>query len=341
MPKLLAIAALVALTGLIPVITQHPYFLHVAITIAVFSIVSLGVRLVLMIGQWTFGQAAFMTIGSYASAMLTGYLGWSFWAALPVAGLIAAAAAALFGYPALRLTGAYFAMVTLILNIVIRQIILVTPEFTGGSSGLRLEIQAPDPIALPFGGGLITFSDKASYYYLIWLLGLAAVGIACWIDRSPMGAVLRAVRQSEILARSVGVDSAIYKLLAFVIACFFAGIAGSFYAHYLILAHPDAFSLWDSIYAVAYVVIGGTSTVLGPILGTALLVGGFELLREASAYQTVGYALILLMVTRFLPGGLISLGPVSTDFLARRRSGSRAREVDSNLRSGLRSHLRR
>ena len=126
-----------------------------------------------------------------------------------------------------------------------------------------------------------------------------------------MGAVLRAVRQSEILVRSVGIDSAIYKLLAFVIACFFAGIAGSFYAHYLILAHPDAFSLWDSIYAVAYVVIGGTSTVLGPILGTALLIGGFELLREAAAYQTVGYALILLLVTRFLPGGLISLGPMS------------------------------
>ena len=341
MLKPLAIVALVALTGLIPVITQHPYYLHVAITIAVFIIVSLGVRLVLMIGQWTFGQAAFMTIGSYASAMLTGYLGWSFWAALPMAGLIAAASAALFGYPALRLTGAYFAMVTLILNIVIRQVILVTPDFTGGSSGLRLNIQPPDPIALPFGGGAITFSDKASYYYLIWLLGLAAVGFAYWIDRSPMGAVLRAVRQSEILARSVGVDTAIYKLLAFVVACFFAGIAGSFYAHYLILAHPDAFSLWDSIYAVAYVVIGGTSTVLGPILGTALLIGGFELLREASAYQTVGYALILLLVTRFLPGGLISLGPMSTDFLARGRQGTPDQEKDRSLWSGLRSYLRR
>ena len=323
MPKLLATAALVVLTGLIPVITQHPYYLHVFITIAVFTVVSLGVRLVLMIGQWTFGQAAFMTIGSYASAMLAGQLGWSFWAAMPVAGLIAAAAAALFGYPALRLTGAYFAMVTLVLNIVIRQIILVTPEFTGGSMGLRVDIRPPDPIPLPFGGGTIEFSDKTSYYYLIWLLGLAAVGIAHWIDRSPMGAVLRAVRQSEVLARSVGIDTAIYKLLAFVIACFFAGIAGSFYAHYLILAHPDAFSLWDSIYAVAYVVIGGTSTVLGPILGTALLIGGFELLREASAYQTVGYALILLLVTRFLPGGLISLGPMAAHRAARRRGAAR------------------
>ena len=336
MLRLLAITALVVLTGLIPVITQHPYYLHVAITIAVFTIVSLGVRLLLMIGQWTFGQAAFMTIGSYASAMLAGHLGWSFWAAMPMAGLIAAAAAALFGYPALRLTGAYFAIVTIILNIVIRQIILVTPDFTGGSSGLRLEIQPPDPIALPFGGGVIAFSDKVSYYYLIWLLGLAAVGIAYWIDRSHMGAVLRAVRQSEILARSVGIDSAIYKLLAFVVACFFAGIAGSFYAHYLILAHPDAFSLWDSIYAVAYVVIGGTSTVLGPILGTALLIGGFELLREASAYQTVGYALILLLVTRFLPGGLISLGPISTQFVARRRHGVYASGEDRTSR-GLHS----
>ena len=167
MLKLGAIVALIALTGLIPVITQHPYYLHVAITIAVFTIVSLGVRLLLLIGQWTFGQAAFMTIGSYASAMLTGHLGWSFWSSMPMAGLIAAAAAALFGYPALRLTGAYFAMVTLILNIVVRQIILVTPDFTGGSMGVRLDIQPPDPIPLPFGGGVIVFSDKVSYYYLI------------------------------------------------------------------------------------------------------------------------------------------------------------------------------
>ncbi len=341
--SLAAIAGLVVLTGLIPVITQHPYYLHVFITIGVFTIVSLGVRLVLLIGQWTFGQAAFMTIGSYASAMLAGHLGWSFWAAMPVAGLIAAAAAALFGFPALRLTGAYFAMVTLVLNIVIRQIILVTPEFTGGSMGfgVEVEIRPPDPIPLPFGGGTIAFTDKASYYYLVWLLGLAAVGIAWWIDRSPMGAVLRAVRQSEILARSVGVDSAVYKLIAFVIACFFAGIAGSFYAHYLILAHPDAFSLWDSIYAVAYVVIGGTSTALGPILGAALLIGGFELLREASAYQTVGYALILLLVTRFLPGGLISLGPLSAGFLARSRQGARDRDGGTGAWPGLRSFLRR
>ena len=343
MLKLPAIAALAVLTGLIPVITQHPYYLHVFITIGVFVIVSLGVRLVLLIGQWTFGQAAFMTIGSYASAMLTGHLGWSFWAALPVSGLIAAAAAALFGYPALRLTGAYFAMVTLVLNIVIRQIILVTPDFTGGSMGMSVmvDIRPPDPIPLPFGGGTIAFTDKTSYYYLVWLLGLAAVGIAYWIDRSPMGAVLRAVRQSEVLARSVGIDTAVYKLIAFVIACFFAGIAGSFYAHYLILAHPDAFSLWDSIYAVAYVVIGGTSTVLGPIVGTVLLIGGFELLREVSAYQTVGYALILLLVTRFLPGGLISLGPMSSNFLARRGQGTQDQGMGESRRRRFRPFSRR
>ena len=107
------------------------------------------------------------------------------------------------------------------------------------------------------------------------------------------------------------------------------------------MAHPDAFSLWDSIYAVAYVVIGGTSAVLGPILGTVLLMGGFELLREVSAYQTVGYALILLLVTRFLPGGLISLGPMSTDFLTRNRRGARDAENEESMRHGFRSFLRR
>ena len=96
-----------------------------------------------------------------------------------------------------------------------------------------------------------------------------------------------------------------------------------------------------SIYAVAYVVIGGTSTALGPILGTVLLIGGFELLREASAYQTVGYALILLLVTRFLPGGLISLGPMSADFFVGQRRGTPDQERDTSPLSGLRSYLRR
>ena len=303
-----SIAAIIIITGMIPVITQQPYLLHLAITVAVFSIVSLGVRLLLSVGQWTFGQAAFMTLGSYASAMLTGYLGWAFWAALPVAGIIAAGIGAVFGYPALRLKGSYFAIVTLILNIVVRQFILVTPEFSGGSSGFRLEILPPDPIPLPFTDSEITFSGKSSYYYLIWLLGLAAVGFCYWVDHSRFGASLRAIRQSDSLAQSVGINIAVYKLIAFVVACFFAGLAGSFYTHYLILANPDAFSMWDSIFVVAYVVIGGMGSVLGPIIGTVLLVGGFELLRELSVYQTVGYALILLLVTRFLPGGLISLG---------------------------------
>ena len=93
--------------------------------------------------------------------------------------------------------------------------------------------------------------------------------------------------------------------------------------------------------ATPYAVIGGTSTVLGPILGTVLLIGGFELLREASAYQTVGYALILLLVTRFLPGGLISLGPMSTGFLTRQRRGTQDQENEARLRPWFRTYLRR
>ena len=228
-------------------------------------------------------------------------------------GIIAAIIGAAFGYPSLRLKGSYFAIVTLILNIVVRQIILVTPEFSGGSSGFRIEILPPDPIPLPFTDSEITFTGKATYYYLIWILGLIAVGVCYWIDHSRFGATLRAIRQSDALAQSVGINIATYKLIAFVIACFFAGLAGSFYTHYLILAHPDAFTMWDSIFVVAYVVIGGIGTVLGPIIGTIILVGGFELLRELSNYQTVGYALILLLVTRFLPGGLISFGPMIRD----------------------------
>jgi branched-chain amino acid transport system permease protein len=285
--------------------------------IAIFGIVAVGTRLVLMTGQWTFGQAVFMTVGSYASAMLTSYLGLSFWLALPIAGIAAAVFAILFGYPTLRLKGAYFTIVTLVLNIVVRQIILVTPDISGGSSGFRGTIPYPEHIFLPFLGVSIEFAGKVPFYYLIWFIAVLSVMAMYAMEKSQLGIIFRAIKQSDILAQSVGINIGLYKLVAFAAAGFFAGLAGSFYTHYFIIAHPDALTMWDSIFVVTYAVIGGMGSTIGPILGSALLIGGFEVLRVAPSYQAVGFSLILLLVTRYLPGGIIGLCPLCAKWIGR------------------------
>lgn len=302
---------LALISGLIPFFTKDPYLLHVLILIAVFSIISLSVRLVFITGQWNFGQSALALLGMYTSVLLVVHLGMSFWVALFLSGLSAAIVALLFGYPSLRLKGAYFGMVTMSLILLVQQTIVVMDSVTGGIRGFDHPIPPPDPIRI--FGLLVEFSpvSKVPFYYLIWLLSVLTVLVMYRLDNCRLGLIYRAIRQNTDLAESVGINSLGYRVQVFVIGAFFTGLAGSFLAHYLQLAHPNNFSLWTSIYVVAYAILGGMGSVVGPIVGTALMVGTFELLRAVPGYQSVGYAIVMLLVIRFLPHGLISLVPPS------------------------------
>jgi len=309
--KHLGSLALIVFCLLLPLATQDPYYLHILIMVFTFSIASLGWRLLMITGQLSFGQASFMAIGAFTSTLLVMKLGFSFWLAMPLAGLVAAAFAALLGYPILRVKDASFAILTLAWGEVVRQILINLPpmigwpELFGGHSGIP-NVPPPDAIHIP---GLLTieFTSKISYYYLILCLLLITAVVMHRLDKSFLGRIFRSVEQSDTLAESLGIDTLRYKVMAFTIACFFTGIAGSFFVHYYFLAHPDTFTLSTSVSIVTYALVGGMGSIAGPVLGCFVLTTLLETLRSAEAYQMVSYALILIVVILFLPGGLLSL----------------------------------
>lgn len=291
----------------VPLWLRDPYYVHLAVTIAMFSIAALGARLLLLLRLWSFGQGVFLTIGAYTSAVLVAEVGLSFWAALPITALGGAVAAAAVGYPALRLRGVYFAIFTMVLVFAVREAIILAPEQTGGASGF-VGVPRPGPIAI--GGFEIAFGTRARLYTIVAVLLLLTMAVMHRIDRSRLATVLSAVRQDEVLAESVGINLTRYRVGAFVIAAFFTTAAGAFSAHYYAVAHPAIWGLWPSIFIVTYAIIGGTGSVFGPVVGATAGVLVVEFLRPTQGLQGILLGTALIIVGSTMIGGLT--GALST-----------------------------
>ncbi len=291
---------------ILPSLVSNPYALHVAIRIFVVSLSVLSVRLILLTGNASLGQAAFVAIGAYTSAILTMKLGMSTWLALPFAGLVAAVLGAVIGWPALRLRGIYFTILTLCINGAVMLYIANLDSLTGGLKGLY---GIPRPVSITFSGRtLIDFSTGKVPYYFCGLVLLAfCFLVMIRIDRSRLGAIFRGVADSEPLSASVGVPVMQYKVLAFSIACFFSGLAGAFHAHYYLFLETSSFGAWDSIYYIVYAIVGGAKSVVGPVLGCTLMLGFFEISRPLVKYQPLAYGALLVVVMLFAPEGLVSI----------------------------------
>jgi branched-chain amino acid transport system permease protein len=251
------------------------------------------------------GHAGFMAIGAYTSALLVMKLGLSSWAALPLGGIAAALLALLVGYPFVRVKRVYFAMLTLFTGEVIRLVILAWRDMTGGSSGL-LSIPPPDSLSF-FGLFNITFDSKVPYYYFVLVLVLISLLFLYRIESSRVGRTLVAIQQGDFVAESVGIDVTGLKVFAWCVGCFFAGIAGSFYAHYVLNLTPNSFSVLQAIYIVVYMIMGGRRRFSGPILGAFILTLLPEFLRPLKEYQPFVFVGILFLIIFLLPDGLVSL----------------------------------
>ncbi len=289
---------------LLPVFVKDPYLLHVGITIFTWSILTLGIRVVLLTGHLNAAQASFMGMGAYLSALMAMKLKLSFWLCLPFSGVAVALLAVSIGYPILRIKGAYFVMITFAITEVFRHIWMMWDSVFGGPQGL---MDIPRPAAIQLAGLQISFTSKAPFYYLTIAVLLISVVILRRLDNSRFGMTLRSIPQSDQLAESIGVPVIRYKLMAFVIGSFFAGLAGSLWAHYFTYANPDDFTWLNSLYMLMYAVIGGTQTVLGPIVGCLVLLGLDELLRPLKQYMPIFVGMVLILVLLFVPGGLITL----------------------------------
>jgi branched-chain amino acid transport system permease protein len=297
---LISALALLVLLVLVPAaIFSNPYWIHVLILCILNIGMAASVRLIFLAGEINSCHAAFMAIGAYTSALLVKKIGFSFWLGLPMGGVAAAVIGLSIAYATLRAKGIYFILTTLAFGEVVR-LIISNWTLLGAVNGFP-NIPRPNPI---LG---IQFTGHAPYYYLVFLLTLITLGICHRIEKSRYGLILRSIAQAPPITESIGINIMSYKVLAFVIGCFFAGMFGSFYAHYTTIIHPDMFTLWQSIMFLIYFQVGGVGSIWGAIMGGGFLTIAAEFLRETKHLELVSFGVLLILIVLFMPEGLISL----------------------------------
>jgi branched-chain amino acid transport system permease protein len=318
------LAVLAAVNTVLPRLI-NPYIAQVVVLCGINVILAVSLNLVNgFTGQFSIGHAGFMALGAYGSAMFSLHVGMRWVAVLeaahvpaPVAegaallvalvlgGLLAALAGYLVGLPSLRLRGDYLAIVTLGFGEIIRVLIL-NVDAVGAARGLP---------------GIPAWVD------FFWVgVGVAAVILlARHLAASTHGRALFAIRDDEVAAEALGVDTTSYKVLAFVLGAFFAGIAGGLFAHFLSYLNPNSFTFIKSIEVIAMVVLGGMGSISGSVLAAIILTLMPEVLRPVKDYRMVIYSLMLivLMITR--PGGLLGSREISFAWLLRRLRPARER----------------
>ena len=295
---------LALVVGALPLIMPNPYHISVLILIGIYGIIAIGLSLLMgYAGQVSLGHAAFYGLGAYASAIGTTRLGLDPWLCILLGMALTALVAYVIGNPTLRLRGHYLAMATLGIGIIVQIVFKEGGELTGGFSGIagipRLSI------------GPLVFNTDLKFCYLVWPLTIAGLIVASNVVNSRVGRALRAIHDSEVAARSCGVNVAALKLSIFVFSAVFASLAGSLYAHNLTFISPDPFGFHFSVMLVVMVIIGGSRSLWGAMSGVAIVtILGQILLKLSDKVPAIGgldsvfFGLILIIAVTFMPGGL-------------------------------------
>lgn len=303
--KTVSFFTLIIMMIVLPILIKDPYYVDIMIMVAFNSILALTWRTIMRIGQLSFGHAAFIGIGAYTSALIVMKLGLSFWLALPLSGLVSAAISLPIGFTTLRLKGMFFAITTWAFNEIMRSAYLILKNPFGGANGLY-GIPSPNHIYFP-GLLLVGFDNKEAYCYLAFFLVLVTILVLLRIEKSRIGMIFNAIRVDDNLAESVGINLMSHKCLAFAIACFFAGIAGCFYAHYISYISPYSFELSLSVDAIVFAMVGGLASITGSLIGAGVLTVLSNLLHAAGFFKMIIFSIFLVSVVLFLPDGMISL----------------------------------
>ena len=285
-------AAFLALGVVVPLLGNN-YVLTTGTQVLIYAIIAAGFTVTAgQAGVLALGQAGPIAIGAYISAALTLYLHFSFWLALPLAGLAAAIVASILASPIWGVKGHYISIAPLGLGIAIVAVIqLVVPQ---GMYNI--------PVPQWFGTPL----SSPTAYYLIDFGVLVITLVVMWrIRRSHLGKVIASVGSDEIAALASGVRGRNYKALAFAISAFFAGIGGSLLAHQYTYIDPTIFSMLMSLLVVTIVILGGVGLPYGAVVGSIILIGAMELLRFTPELRIIVYGLVLILVVRFRPGGIL------------------------------------
>ena len=319
----------VALVGvfLLPLVVTNPYWLLQLTLMGIYIIVAQSFRYIVTMGEYSFAHVPLMGMGAYASAVLVMKVGLSFWAAMPIAVLVAALLAVAIYYPCLRTTGTVFFFTSFAFGEVMRLCWLKFQNPFGGSVGL-VNISRPDAIKIP-GLGRIVFTTPpyVSSYYLVMIMVALSLLVMYLLERSRLGGIARVMASSRTLASFIGIRVWRYEMIIVVIASGFAGLGGVLYAHYVTLIVPNDFYWGLGINVVIWAVVGGVGHFWGPVIGVVAFVLLRELLRPVPQLVPLIYGLILALSLVFLPEGMVSLPgrlAAGVRHLRRRRGGTAA-----------------
>jgi branched-chain amino acid transport system permease protein len=299
--RLLIVGVLLAALILFGAFYRGSYILHIFILIMMNVVLGSSLRLINLTGQLSLGHGGFVTLGAYTSAVLLVKADLSStWLALLISGLMAAVVCVLLGYPFSRLKGIYFAMVTIFFVQVIVLTVQQWRSITGGASGLQ-GVARPDS----FLG--IEFHSKTSFYFLFLAVMVISMIVLWAIEHSRMGLTFQGIKQASSLAESVGINTTTYKVLAFAVGGFFAGLMGGLYVQYVSAVDPTVFGFLPTIYMLIYVIVGGEGSFIGPPIGAALLTVLPEVARPLKSWMPILFAVILMAIIFLMPEGLVGV----------------------------------
>lgn len=292
-----------------------PYFTHICILIFTYVIATSSLRTVYVSGQASVGHAAFMGIGAYTSAIFAMKMGLSPWITILMGALGAMIVAMAAGYLFSRLRATYFSMVTLFFGVAVEALIRSWVSLTGGRTGL-VGFPGLGILTIPGVGEINFATSKIPAYYLFLILAVITLVVLYRLERSRTGMNWAAIAQSPLVASSIGISEVKYRVLAFGIGCFFAGLAGAAYAHYSGVLSSSSYGLMPSINIVTYMLLGGINYFVGPIVGVVLLVAVPEIFRSLKEFAPYIIGGIMLIVIFLMPQGLAGLvKPVKSWFL--------------------------
>ena len=293
---------------------SNQYYQQLAMFIIINAILGISIYLTLSTGQLSLGNAGFMSIGAYTSALLTIKAGFPIYLSIPVGGIAACLIALVIGPPTTRLQGIYLAIATLGFGEVVRVIIL-NLKITNGALGLSgipsiSVVIGKNISALGMGDGLFGLNVQQlgnfSVIFILLAILLFLVFFTVRLNHSRIGRAFAAIKADDHAAEVSGINTTAYKLLAFFLGAFVAGIAGGLAAHITFYIGPKDFAYHRAVEILLFAVLGGSNVVWGPLLGSVILTSLPEVLRSAAVYREMIYGAILVTMMIFRPQGLLS-----------------------------------
>ena len=275
-----------------PILIDDPYLLRILTLASIFAILTASWDLLSgFTGQMNFGHALFFGVSAYTAALLNLHFQIPPWGTIPLGALASVLAGLIIGIPCLRLRGTYLALTTLAFPIILMGIVFAIPDITGGELGLS-------------GLERLSKSRMVSYYIVVILMFILV--FAMWkLTDSKTGIIFHAIREDEVAVRASGINTTRYKLMAFCLSGFFAGISGGLYAHYMRIAGPSTLEVSMSFQVVIWAVFGGIVTIWGPVGAVFILFPLLEFFRFWPEFRLLLFAFVIILILLYMPQGML------------------------------------